>query len=135
VEVYLLSYYEEKGFIEASLGGNVTLGELAVFSEELMEMVEAFEGRSYSMLLDYSKARGLTSDTTIGLEELRDRCFDHGAERIVSVVPNDSAIESATAQRIQLVLEGRESYVLDPAYARFDEVAQESYVLPFARAA
>jgi len=127
--VYLVSYYEEKGFIEASLGGKLTAGELEVFSEELLELVDAFEGRPYQLLLDYSRAHGLTSSTYFMLGEIRDKCHDRGAQKIVSVTSSDSSLENETAHRLQHVMEGREDYVLDPSYAKFAPLAYESAVL------
>ena len=127
--MYLVSYYEDKGFIEASLGGKLTPGELEVFSEELLELVDAFKGRPYQLLLDYSRAKGLNSSALFALGEIRDRCHERGAAQIVSVTPGEADLEHETAHRLQHVMEGREAYILDPAYAKFAPLGYESAVL------
>lgn len=127
--MYLVSYYEQKGFIEASLGGKLTPGELDVFSEELLELVEAFDGRPYQLLLDYSGVRGLSQGAIYALGEIRDKCHERGAAQIISVTPGEADLETETAFRLQHVLEGREAFVLDPAYAKFAPLFSESAVL------
>lgn len=127
--VYLVSYYEEKGFIEASLGGKLTPGELEVFSEELLELVDAFKGRPYQLLLDYSRAKGLNPSALFALGEIRDRCHERGASQIVSVTPGEADLEHETSHRLQHVMEGREAFVLDPAYAKFAPSGYDSAVL------
>lgn len=127
--VYLVSYYEHKGFIEASLGGKLTPAELDVFSEELLELVDAFEGRPYQLLLDYSGVRGLNSTAICALGDIRDKCHARGAAQIISVTPGEADLETETAYRLQHVMEGREAFVLDPAYAKFVPLEYESVVL------
>lgn len=124
--VYLLSYFEDQGFIEASLGGKLTAGEMDVFSEELCSLAGAFEGRPYQLLLDYSKARGMSSEILGRLSEIRDKCLELGAIKIVSVTTSDADMERETAYRLQYVLEGTEAFVLDPAYARFESPASQT---------
>jgi len=128
-KLYLVSYYEDKGFIEASLGGTLTPGELEVFSEELLELVDAFKGRPYQLLLDYSRARGLNPSALYALGEIRDQCHERGASQIVSVTPGEADLEHETAHRLQHVMDGSEAYVLDPAYAKFAPLGYESAVL------
>lgn len=125
----MVSYYEEKGFIEASLGGKLTPGELDVFGEELLELVDAFGGRPYQLLLDYSRANGVNFGVMYQLGEIRDKCHERGAQKIVSVTTSERELEQETAQRLNQILEGREDFVLDPAYARFAPLAFESVVL------
>ncbi|MHB8635418.1 MAG: hypothetical protein ACYC96_02980 [Fimbriimonadaceae bacterium] len=125
----MVSYYEDKGFIEASLGGKLTPGELTVFSEELLELVDAFKGRPYQLLLDYSRASGLNPTALFALGEIRDRCHERGAAQIVSVTPGEADLEHETAHRLQHVMAGTEAFVLDPAYAKFAPLGYESAVL------
>jgi hypothetical protein len=117
--VYLLSYYEERGFIEASLGGKITTSELEVFEDELLSIIEGLEGQPYNLMLDYSRAKCLDDRGFEILTGIRGKCQEYGAQRIVSVVPGQADLERETAHRLEAVLSGLEDYVLDPAYARF----------------
>jgi MFS superfamily sulfate permease-like transporter len=127
-EVYLLSYYEDRGFIEASLGGKVTLGELEVFQEELFMLVDGLEGRPYHLMLDYSRATGLDAAASDRLSDLRAKCHEAGAQRIVCVVPGQADLERETAHHLEAVMNGYQDFVLDPAYARFAPLANTAVV-------
>jgi MFS superfamily sulfate permease-like transporter len=126
--MYLLSYYEERGFIEASLGGKVTTGELEVFEDELLSIIDGLEGRPYNLMLDYSRAKGLDDQGHELLSNIRSKCQSYGAQRIVSVVPGQADLERETAHRLEAVISGLEDYVLDPAYARFHSLAKAAVI-------
>jgi len=126
--MYLLSYYEDKGLFEASLGGKVTLSELDVFREELSEIVECRDGLPFNLLLDYSRVKGFYLDVMLALCDIRDRCHELGAQKIVNVAPSESHIEEEVAHRLNQVMQGAEDFVLDPSYARFPSVPREALV-------
>lgn len=118
--MYLVSLYEQEGFIEASLGGRVTADEIQVFGEELREIVEAFEAKPFQVLLDFSRARRLDGDGVTALAEVKDSMFAMGASQIVNVPGDEHDMVLHQSSRLQQVLEGLESFVSDPAEARFE---------------
>lgn len=121
--MYLISYFEKAGMVEASLGGKVTVGEAEVFGEELLEIVASLEGRPFNLLIDYSRARGVDQTLLQMLVEINDLCHELGAQKIASAVPSDQVVEHQTSRRLNHVLEGREEFVLDASYAQFVPVS------------
>jgi len=110
--MYLVSWLEEEAKVEASLGGRVTKEEVWVFSEELKDIAASmFE--PYLVLLDISRAQHFDSGALDLLSSLKDYCLESGAAKVVTIARNESEKHDMTANRLQMVLEGREEYVLD----------------------
>jgi hypothetical protein len=110
--MYLMSWIEEEAKIEASLGGRVTKEEMWVFAEELKEVAGSME-QPFLVLLDYSRAKHLEPSAADILTLLKDFCHENGAAKVVTIAKDEADILSHTQDRLQLVLEGREEYVLD----------------------
>ena len=99
--------------MEASLGGRVTAEEIKVFGEELLELLETFESRAFSLLLDFSKAKRLDSTAVFAVGEVKDLCFEIGATEIISVPCDEYDMVSHQSSRLQFVLDGRERFMMD----------------------
>ncbi len=111
--MYLVSLFEREGIVEASLGGRVTADEVRVFGEELLELLETFEERSFSLLLDFSRAKRLDHSAVCALGMVKDQCFGAGASEIVSVPCDEHDLVSHQSTRLQFVLEGKERFQMD----------------------
>jgi hypothetical protein len=123
--VYLLNIVEETNVVEASLGGRVDATEMRVMGEELAELLTHLETESFYVLLDYSKAKPLDQRALVELSWIKDSLLENGASKIVNIARDEMEVLSATTDRIQLVLEGREVFLLDPAEAKFPVVTHE----------
>lgn len=110
--MYLVSFYERQGFVEASLGGRVSAQEIKVFGEELMELLDGYGGQ-FELLLDHSKAKRLDADAVGALADVKDQCLSRGATRIVSVPIDEQDRLAHESARLQNVLEGSELFVMD----------------------
>lgn len=119
-EMYLVSYLENEHVLEASLGGRVTVEEIAVFGEELVEAIEIFG--PCNILLDYSRALSFDRNAILALGVAKDACLRAGAQKIVSVPCTDHDLVRHTSSRIQEVLEGKEEFVLDPQSVHFSAI-------------
>lgn len=102
----------------------MTVGEVQVFGEELLEVVASLEGQSFNLLVDYSRAKGIDHSVLQLLVEINDLCHELGAQKITSAVPSDQVAEHQVARRLNHVMDGREEFVLDPVYARFTPVGK-----------
>lgn len=111
--MYLMSWNESDRRIEASLGGRVTAEEMQVFAGEIDEIVASFEGRSFDLLIDYSRAKEFDRESMRTLREMKDKCLAAGASQIVSVARDEDQLARETTDRLNLVLEGRERVVLE----------------------
>lgn len=111
--MYLISWDEEEARVEASLGGRVTADEMAVFAEELMEVVETMRDRPVMVVLDQSKTRGLDRDGTVALSGCKDALIGQGVEKVVTIARDETDMMAQTSERLQYVLEGREQFVLE----------------------
>ncbi len=107
-----MSWSEEEAKVEASLGGRVTKEEMWVFAEELKEVASSME-QPFLVVLDYSRAKHLEPNAVDVLTLLKDFCHENGAAKVVTVAKDEADMLSHTQDRLQLVLEGREEYVLD----------------------
>lgn len=123
--MYLVSLYEKEGIVEASLGGRVTADEIKVFGEELMELLDHLEDQPFEVLLDHSRARRMDAETVVALSDVKDDLLAAGAITIWCIAADDSDRATHQTVRLQHVLEGRESFVAEPAQARFRPKAQE----------
>jgi hypothetical protein len=110
--MYLVSWIEEQGKVEASLGGRVTVEEMHVFAEELREVVATFEARPYVLTIDHSKAKPFDLPTQRMLSNLKDECLLGSAEKIVSVVEDEDEMTVLTNERIMPILMGQERIVM-----------------------
>lgn len=124
--MYLMSLFAEKAIVEASLGGHVTADEVNAFASELDEFLLALNVQKYNLLLDYSKASMMTGQAAVAMEEIKDRCLDTGAMKIVTVAQDQDEANRQTSIRIQNVLDGREQFVVDPESAEFERIVVES---------
>ena len=111
--MYLISWMDEDARIEASLGGRVTAEEMAVFQEELAEVLDTISNKPFLLVLDYAKAKNFDLETRAVLADLKDFCFANGAGKIVSIVQDEEALIAETTGRMQAVLEGREELTLE----------------------
>jgi hypothetical protein len=85
--MFSVSYLEDEAVIEASLAGRVTVEEVMVFGEELVDTLEMF-GPS-SLLLDYSRALNLDDSAQFALRAAKDACLRAGALQIISMSPRE----------------------------------------------
>jgi hypothetical protein len=106
--MYMVSWIEDEGKIEASLGGRITVEEMHVFSEELKDVVATFENRPFVLTIDHSKAKPFDVPTQRLLADLKDRCLAANAEKIVTMVEDEEEMTLQTHERLQAVLEGKE---------------------------
>lgn len=113
--MYLVNWNREELVLEASLGGRVTVEEMAVFYEDLRETVDDIGSQSFLLVLDYSRTRPFDPVAEIILAELKDFCLENGAEKIVSVVRDTDDKAAVTTASLQRVLEGIEEIVIDEA--------------------
>ncbi len=121
--VYLLNIIEETNVVEASLGGRIDASEMKVMGEEIAELLAMVETENFYVLLDYSKAKPLDGRALIELAWIKDTLLESGATKIVNIARDDRDIVDGTTDRIQHVLEGREEFLLNPAEARFPQLA------------
>ena len=109
--MYLVSVFEKEGVIEASLGGRVSADEICVLAGEISDRFEHVDAQQMSLLLDYSRAKRFDPKAFQALNELKDLAFDYGVLQIVSVISDEAERTTHQSSRLQMVLEGRESFV------------------------
>lgn len=133
--MYMVSWIEEEGKIEASLGGRITVEEMHVFTEELKDVVASFNGRPYVLTIDHSKAKPFDAPSQQLLADLKDRCLADSAQKIVTMVEDEEAMTLMTHERLQAVLEGKEEILF--AAVRSEWQGTEGLEIPeeFRRAA
>lgn len=129
-EMYLVTWDEHEAKIEASLGGRVTVEEMAVFAEELKAVVEEFEDQPYLLMFDYSRAKSFDLKATDVLMSLKDFCLETGAAKIVSVVRDEEDLAQHTHCRLMTTLEGKEQFVLQPESAAWPAIEKVAIVAP-----
>lgn len=141
--MYLVSWIEEEAKVEASLGGRVTAEEMYVFAEELRDVIAEFGERPYVLTIDHSRAKPFDVATQRMLTELKDEFLNGHAHQVVSVVHDEDALAQMTHERLQSILEGRESVALAaideellaaPA-ATEAEIIELPFLLPMRKAA
>lgn len=131
--MYMVSWIEEEGKVEASLGGRVTIEEMHVFAEELRDVVATFERRPYVLTIDHSKAKPFDAPSMRMLSDLKDRCLNGNAEKIISIVDDEDEMSLMTNERLMPVLQGREQIVM--AANTSEWYGAETLEIPFARRA
>ncbi len=117
--MYLVSWIEEESRLEASLGGRITVEEMAVFAEEIRESLQIVNASPYRLLLDYSKAKRFDDATSLMLADLKDGCLENGADKIVTIVRDENDVLAHVSSRIQHVMEGREEFLLEQEEIRW----------------
>lgn len=117
--MYLVSVFDDQPVIEASLGGRIDLVEMKTFAEEVEEWFEDWNGQSFYLLLDYSKASHFDKSMTTVLNSLKEKAFEHGAAKVFSVPQEDTELEEHVSSRMQNVLEGKEEFLAFAHQARF----------------
>lgn len=115
--MYHLSINKDERRIEGSLGGRVTAGEVYVFGDDLLGMLEEHPG--YRVVLNWSKAAPFDSETYLVLDEYKDKCLDNGTQ-ITSIVRSDEEVAWYQEYRREQILQGKLTYVLD---ASLEELA------------
>lgn len=111
--MYLLSWMENDNVLEASLGGRVTYEEMAVFFEEISEIVDEIGEEPYLLVLDYSRTKPFDMKTDGLLCDLKEFCLENGAERVITVVRDESEVPHQTTAYLQRVLEGTVEFVTE----------------------
>jgi hypothetical protein len=117
--MYLVSVIDDQPVIEASLGGRIDLVEIKTFAEEVEELFEDWNGESFYLLLDYSKASRFDKSMEAVLDRLKETAFEFGAAKVFSVPQEDTELEEHVSSRIQNVLEGKEEFLETAFQARF----------------
>src|SRR5688572_19475814 len=130
--MYLVSWIEEEGKVEASLGGRVTVEEMHVFAEEVRDVTATFN-RPYVLTIDHSKAKPFDGPSQSLLSDLKDRCLKGKAEKVISIVNDEDEMAMLTSERLMPVMEGREEIVM--AAANQEWFGAEAPQLPFERKA
>ena len=109
--MYFVSRMQKDGWIEASLGGRVTQGEMAVFVEELSRAtLNCAPG--YSLYLDLSRVQPLEPELQAELNIVKEHILANGARRIAHAVRHEDIVRHI-AERLDVVMAGREAYGLD----------------------
>jgi hypothetical protein len=114
--MYLVAWEENDARLEASLGGRVTVDEMAAFADDVRNLLEEVGEKPYLVLIDYCKAKEFDFEASAVLASLKDFCLASGAALVVSLVQDDETVVRHTSERLQLVLEGREMFLTE-----FDE--------------
>src|SRR5579862_3888985 len=117
--MYLVSVLDDQPVIEASLGGRIDLSEMRIFSEDVEEMFEHWNGEPFYLLLDYSKAISFDQKTTQSLNALKEKALARGAVKVISIPHEDCDLEESVSGRIQQVLEGKEEFLASAHQAVF----------------
>jgi hypothetical protein len=111
--MYLVTVQEDRAVVEASLGGRIDKLEMRAFAEDLEEVLESLGASRFYLLIDHSRAKNLDIEAATILSDLKDKAFDFGAEKIVTMASDEEDIARHTTARLQQVLEGREQFCLE----------------------
>lgn len=123
--MYLISWNEADGRIEASLGGRVLLDEMVVFTEELEHFIEDLAGEPYTVLLDYSRSRPFDHECRRSLAAFQEWALERGCVKWVNVIRDAEEQAEAVTHRFAAVMEGTEDYVLEPGQATWPEFRRD----------
>lgn len=126
--MYLVTVQENHAVVEASLGGRIDSLEMRAFAEDLEEVLDSLGTNHFYLLIDHSRAKSLDSDASMILAQLKDRAFEAGAEKIVTLACDEDDIARHMTARLQEVLEGREQFCLEMPNLTFP-VWQQSAIL------
>lgn len=111
--MYLVTVQEDRAIVEASLGGRIDSFEMRAFAEDLEEVLESLGANQFYLLIDHSRAKSFDGEAAMILSDLKDKAFDFGAEKIVTLAGDEEDIARHTTSRLQQVLEGREQFCLE----------------------
>ncbi len=111
--MYLVTIQEDRALVEASLGGRIDSLEMRAFAEDLEEVFESLGANRFYLLIDHSKAKSFDGEAALILSALKDKAFEIGAEKIVTLASDEDEIARHTTGRLQEVLEGREQFCLE----------------------
>lgn len=117
--MYLVSIIDDQPVIEASLGGRIDLVEMKTFAEEMEDVFHEWNGQSFYLLLDYSKASTFDGRTSQILDTLKEKALETGAVKVFSVPQEDSELSDHVSARMQAVLEGKEEFLVNATQAKF----------------
>lgn len=106
--MYLFDWNAKNSTLIVSLGGNVTHDEVLAFGEDLLTTIDMVGG-VHNLVIDSARAHFSDGRACLGLSLVKDQCLCGPVDRIVSVVADRNQEEEVVAQRLQSVLEGRES--------------------------
>ncbi|MBL8087964.1 MAG: hypothetical protein JNM85_07845 [Chthonomonas sp.] len=113
--MYIVNWNEEENTLEASLGGNVTVGEAQVFADAIVHELGAVPQRPFTYKLDYSKANRVDEGVLEAFHVAQVYCRLRGATKYVCVARTQTEVEYIIGLRLQQVLEGEEEYQLAAA--------------------
>ncbi len=111
--MYLVTVQEDRAIVEASLGGRIDSLEMRAFAEDLEEVLESLGPSSFYLLIDHSRAKNLDGEASMILSDIKDKAFEFGAEKIVTMAGDEEDVARHTTARLQQVLEGREQFCLE----------------------
>ena len=111
--MYLVTIQEENAVVEASLGGRIDSLEMRAFAEDLEEVLESLGTSRFYLLIDHSRAKSFDTEAASILGKIKDKAFEFGAEKIVSLASDEEEVARHTTSRLQEVLEGREQFCLE----------------------
>ncbi|MFQ3667481.1 MAG: hypothetical protein SNJ74_12925 [Fimbriimonadaceae bacterium] len=123
--MYLISWNEADGRIEASLGGRVPLDEMQVFTQDLEQFIEDLDGQPYTVLLDYSRSRPFDRECRQSLAAFQEWALEQGCVKWVNVVRDAEEQADIVTRRFAAVMDGTEDYVLEPDGATWPEFRRE----------
>lgn len=130
--MYLVSWCEEQHILEASLGGRVTQDEMAVFVEEIQDVIDMVNEQPFMLLLDYSRSKPFDHASNLLLGDLKEFCIENGAAKVVNIVRDTDDVGEQMNLNFQRVMAGIEEFVEDPAKVRWTAPAAQSSEIRFA---
>jgi len=122
--MYVIARNDNEGFVEASLGGRVTLEEMKVFGSELAEICADFRGEPFVVLMDSSGALPFDLRTRHLLFAIQDMMLNAGALQVTHLLGHDQDVYEWEALRYERVKSGAETYVVStPDYEQLKRAA------------
>ncbi|HVT14454.1 MAG TPA: hypothetical protein VHE55_19490 [Fimbriimonadaceae bacterium] len=92
---------------------------MKTFAEEMEDLFHEWNGDSFYLLLDYSKASTFDARTSQALDDLKEKALEAGAVKVFSVPQEDSELSDHISARMQAVLEGKEEFLMNATQAKF----------------
>ena len=122
--MYVIARNDSEGFVEASLGGRVTLEEMKVFGSELAEICADFRGEPFVVLMDSSGAQPFDLRTRHLLFAIQDMMLNNGALHVTHLLSHDEDVYEWEGLRYERVRSGLEAYVVStPDYGQLERAA------------
>lgn len=113
--MYFVKWNEGENRLEASIGGHVTAAEANVFTQDIINELQSYNGGEFEFQLDYSSAGRLDQGVREAFELAQSYCKIRGARKFICIARDEMEIEYQTGLRLQQVLEGEEEYRLAAA--------------------